>query len=1004
MKQKLLILLLLSLFSIRQTLAQERIITGKVTDSKTGNGVPGISVFIKGTTVGAITDADGKFSISANEGNVLVIQGVGFNSQEVTITGQSVVDVKLTESSQQLDEVVVVGYGTQERKSLTGSVAGMKNTEIQNIPVTNVVEAMQGRMAGVQIQSASGRPGSANVVRVRGQASITAGNTPLYVVDGVPITNSDETQSASGQGLSPLAFLNQDDIESIQVLKDASAAAIYGSRASNGVILITTKKGKQNQKTAVNFSAFTGVQEITKKPSLLNASQYREILREARANAGLAARADFAEDPSIVSTDWVDEILRSASRISNYQLSASGGSEKTRFFTSVGYFTQDAVLNVGNFKRLNARLNVEHQATKKLNFGINIGMSNTTTRQTTVDNSIFSPWPLALNSRPDQSVYNSDGRTFRTNSFNNPVHAMLPKFESNISQVIANLFVEYEIIKGLKYKILGGADVQYTKDFDYNQITSLQSSGTQGSGTSAFALNTNLLIENTLSYTKAFLDEKLKMNVLVGHTFQNFVRERNSVSGQGFPSDNTPYITSAASITLGSSDWTSNALESLLGRVNLEYNDRYLLSMAIRRDGSSKLVNQRYDIFPSISAGWRISSESFMESIGFIDDLKLRAGYGLTGNQEGIGNFASRPLFGSGSNYNDQPGLAVSQIGNEDLRWEYTEQANFGLDLGILNSRIVFNFDYYIRNTNNLLLAQPIPITSGFNSFTNNVGKVRNAGLEINIQSINIDKEFRWTTNFNIATNRNEVIALYNNPSTNQPTPIDAGFVSRTGVGQPIGSFFVIKALGVNPQTGDMIYEDLNGNGIIGGEDRQFLGNPFPDVFGGLTNNFSYKGFDLSVFFQYSFGNDVYKLYEESNGGVLNLGVDVGTNTGNARNMTTDVLRRWRQPGDITDMPRAITGARGVFNTQRSSRFIEDGSYVRLKNISLGYTVPKKWMSKIGVTNARVYISAQNLITFTNYSGFDPEVSSSTVSTQIGVDQGALPQLRTYTFGINLGF
>ncbi len=1005
MKQKLLWSLLLSLSFCLSAYAQNMTIKGRVADSETGEGVPGISVIIKGTTIGTTTDLNGDYELGqVPKNSTLVFSSVGMITTERVVTNQSVINVSMDKDTKLLNEVVVVGYGTQERRELTGSVVGMKSEEIENIPVNNVIQSMQGRLAGVQIQSANGRPGSSSVVRIRGQASISAGNNPLYVVDGVPITNADDTQSGAGQGISPLSYLNQEDIESIQVLKDASASAIYGSRGSNGVILITTKKGKKNQKTQVSLSAYTGFQELTQKPSLLNAGQYREILREARSNAGLAPRVDFAEDATIPTTNWVDEVLNDNSKITNYQISASGGSDKTTFYASVGYLSQDAILSVGNFERISGRLNLGHQATKKLNFGVTLGFSNTKTRQTTVDNSIFSAWPLSLTSRPDESVYLSDGRTFRINTFNNPVHTLTPSYESNISQLLINAFAEYEIIDGLKFKTSFGTDILYTKDNDYEQLTSLQAQGVQGRGFSGTSFNTNILAENTLTYAKSFLDNKLRVNVLLGYTYQEFVRERNSVTGVGFPSDNTPYITSAASITSGSSDWTSNAIESYLGRLNLDYDDKYLLSFAIRRDGSSKLVNNKYDVFPSISGGWRISGESFMESLTFIDDLKLRAGYGLTGNQEGIGNFASRPLFGTGANYDDQPGLSIGQIGNEDLRWEYTEQLNVGLDIALLKSRIILNVDYYVKNTRDLLLAQPIPITSGFTSFTNNIGEVKNTGIEFNIQSINIDKEFKWTTSFNIATNKNEVTKLYNNPSTNAPTPINAGFVSQTTVGQPIGAFFVIKALGVDPATGDMIYEDFDGDGIIGGGDRQFLGNPFPDFFGGLTNNFSYKGFDLSIFFQYSVGNEVYKLYEEGNGGVLNLGVDVGTATGSARNMTTDVLNRWQQPGDQTDMPRAITGARGVFNTQRSSRFIDDASYLRLKNVSLGYTIRQEWLNKVGLTSARVYVSGQNLLTFTNYNGLDPESSSSTASTQFGVDQASIPQLRTYTFGINLGF
>lgn len=979
--------------------AQERLVSGRVTSAEDGSAIPGVNVVAKGSGTGTATDSDGRYSINVPSGSgSLIFSFIGLQLQEVSIGDRTIVDVAMAADITQLSEVVVVGYGTQERRSITGAIAKANGKEIlENIPVADPLQGLQGRVAGVQVTSGSGRPGQAQIVRVRGVASIGAAgsNDPLYVVDGVIISNRDDSRQAgtpnAGQGISPLASLNPEDIQSIEILKDASAAAIYGSRASNGVVLITTKRGSYGAKTELNFSAYQGLQSLSNRLDFLDARQYREIQREARANAGNPVDPQFADDPSIISTNWLDLILRNQSRISNYQLSAAGGNERTRFYVSLGYFTQEAILLKGDFKRISGRINLDHKATEKLTFGLNLQFAKSSSIQTPVDNSIYSPWARSLDGRPDEKVYNDNG-TFAINTFNNAVQMFEPDQTTDIFSSIGNFYAEYEIIKHLVFRSSIGASVAYTKDFSYFPTTHPSGLGVDGDGTAGNALGTNWLTENTLTYNRKFLNNKLSASALLGYTFQEDNRERSYVSGRGYPSDFFKYITSAADIYSGSSDWTGNSIESYLSRINLDYDGKYLLSMAIRRDGSSKFgVNNRYGTFPSISAGWRISAENFMSGVNVVDDLKFRASYGKTGNQASIGNFTALSLIGSGNNYNDNAGFAGSVIGNPDLTWETTIQTNIGFDLSVLNARLNVAFDYYNKETQDLLLAQPIPRTSGFASIQRNVGSISNKGFELNVRSINVDKKIKWTTDFNIARNINEVTKLANNN-----TPIDAGFVSRTAVGQSLGSFFLVKALGVDPQTGDMIFEDVDGNGIIGGNDRQFLGSPWPDFVGGLTNTVSYKGFDLSVFFQFSFGNDIYKIYQEGINGTTNLGASLA-------NMTTDVLNRWRAPGDVTDMPRAVTGAQGVFNNQRSSRFLEDASYVRMKNITLGYTIPSSLLGKVGVRSARAYITGQNLLTFTKFSGFDPEAFSSLDDRQLGVDNAAIPQLKNITIGINIG-
>jgi TonB-dependent starch-binding outer membrane protein SusC len=1008
MKKLLLLSLVLAsvFFSYADAWGQARTVTGRVT-SPDGIELPGVNVVVRGTTTGTNTNVDGTYSIEVpGPETTLVYSFLGMSTHQELVGDRNVINIRLVTDTRALSEVVVVGYGTQERRDITGSIASADARQIEDRPVPNALEAIQGQVAGVQIQSTSGRPGAGMMVRVRGRASIggAGANEPLYVIDGVPISNVSDTQigSTAEPGPSPLANLNPEDIESIQVLKDAAAAAIYGSRASNGVVLITTKRGRINQPTQINFSTYQGVQTLTRRPDMLNAEQYRTIQREARINAGANPDAPTLPDgtnnpnyfPALpagaTSTDWIDEIMRDRSRVSNYTLSASGGGERTTFYVSGSYFNQDAILREGGFERFSTRFNLDHRATDRLNFGLNMQLARSQITQTAVDNSIYSPWSQGLQSRPDERPFTDEGG-FAVVTTNNPRRLFEPEYETDIYSSIGNLFAEYEFLPGLTARTMVGTEIAYTKDFTYLPTTSFQGAAVGGEGTAANALRVNWLVENTLSFQRTVLAERLRINAVVGHTYQEDTRERSSVTGRDFPSDAFRYLTSAANIATGFSDWTGWGLESLLGRVNLDLDDRFLISAAIRRDGSSRFGrNNLYGTFPSVAVGWRISAMEFMQPLQFVTDLKLRASYGITGNQASIGDFTALSLIGAGQNYADRSGLGATRIGNPGLLWETTAQTNLGLDASFFNARLNIMLDVYNKETRDLLLARPIPRTSGFGSIQENIGSVRNRGFEVAIQSVNLDGAFRWTTNFNAAYNENEVLALH------QDEPIQVGFVSRVAVGQPIGSFFVIRATGVDPQTGNMIYEDLDGSGTIGDADRQFVGNPFPKWEGGLTNRFEFAGFDLSAQIYFRYGNDLYNLQREGINGYTNMGASLA-------NMTTDALRRWQNPGDQTDMPRAITGAPGVQNNRRSSRFVEDGSFARLRLLTLGYTLPANVAGMAALRNARVYVSAQNLFTLTRYSGPDPEVSSSMDDRQAGVDQGAIPQLRTIMIGINLG-
>ncbi|MCX2493491.1 TonB-dependent receptor [Pedobacter sp. PF22-3] len=998
--KKLLQSLFVFLFFASTAMAQNRTITGTVTSSEDNLPIPGVSVKVKGTQTGTVTDANGKYSVRVDGSKELEFNFIGFTSVTKLIGSTNIINVALENDTKALQEVVVVGYGTQSTKTITNSIARISGDAIKDQPVPNVAQALQGRLAGVQVTSGGGRPGSPIQINVRGRSSILAGNDPLYVIDGVILpSNSGTTPVSAGAGISPLANLNSEDIASIEVLKDASAAAIYGSRGSNGVVLITTKKGSASGKSIINLNAYNGYQSFAGTKHFLDASSYRQMYNEALINAKQAPKFTQAQiDNPEANVNWLDAIQRDKSLVQNVQLSvASGGNAKTQFYTSLNYFNQDSKLLNGSFKRYAIRLSVDHQVNDFIKIGSNIAISKSDRAETPVDNSIFSPFPRALIARPDQPIYNANG-TFASNDFNNPVHMFESKNYIGLSNVFNSTYAEVKILPELKFKSSVGIDYTYLDQRTFNPSTSLSGIGTVGSAVSGYYQTQNYLTTQTLSYLKKFIDNKLTVDGTLVYEFQWNNRDNNRVDGQNFPSNDTPYLTSAAKITGGTSSFTNYRMESYLGRVNLAWENKYLLGGSIRRDGSTKFpAKGRIGYFPSVSGGWVVSEEPFMKDVAVISNLKIRSSYGLTGNQEGIGNFSNRRLFGTGFNYDDQPGFALNAIGSPDLKWESTRQFDLGLDLALFKNRLTISADYYHKTTKDILQNRPIPSTTGFSTILENVGSMVGKGWDFNINSENLVGEVKWNTSFNISTYKNKVTELYNNQG------LAGSFVTRSEVGQPLGSFFVIKALGVNPSTGDMMYEDLNKDGLINGDDRQFLASPLPKFYGGLNNTVSYKGIDLGVMFQYSYGNYLYNLSAEGTGGYESLGAAAG-GSGIATNISQEAFDgRWTPSNPNAEYPRAIAGAVGGTNTQRSSRYLEDASYIRLKNITLGYSLPGSFLNKIKLSSVRVYVSGQNLLTFTKYKGFDPEVSSEFTVENTGVDQGAIPQFKTVMFGINVG-
>ncbi|WP_192821512.1 TonB-dependent receptor [Rufibacter sp. LB8] len=1027
-KVLLLFSMLLSVLSF-SAMAQSRTVSGRVISSTDSSPLPGVSVVVKGTTVGASTDVNGRYEVSVNGNQTLVFSYLGFNNQEVAVGTRTTVDVTLQEAARTIGEVVVVGYGTQDRRELTGATAQVTAASIQDLPVVGVDQAMQGRAAGVQISQNSGTPGGGVSVRIRGASSISASNQPLYVVDGVPLTTGDYSQvDYGGQGVNALSDLNPSDIESIDILKDASAAAIYGSRAANGVVLITTKRGKANR-TSINLNVYGGVQNVWKQPSFLNANEYKEVILEAYVNDQyLAPDATFDDwldwyyggvDFEPTDTDWIKQVTRRDAPISSYELSVSGGDAKTRYYISGNYFDQEGIVIGSRYQRYSGRLNLDHNFNDKLSFSAGLQLSRADNDRIVSDNTVVGPFANSLASSPIWPVYYSDGSYTQPNYYytNAVAEGRENDGVSSNLRALGNITATYKIMPKMNLNVRAGVDVLNLAERTYTATNYPGSAAEsdEGSASKSSTTVTKRLLEATLDY-RFDLGTKSNLNVLVGTSNEKNDRDITSISGAGFPGEKFRYLTSSSRVNGGTNLPVPTSLLSVFGRANLNVADKYLLGVNFRTDGSSRFGSEyRFGFFPSVSAGWRVMEEEFMPEIGALSELKLRASYGITGNQE-IGDFAYLNLV-TASPYADRSGLAFTQLGFEDLKWEETTQFNAGVDVGFLNNRINLSADYYIKNTNDLLFARPLPTQSGFRSYFSNIGSVENKGFEFALNTLNFTSEtrgFTWTTDLNISFNRNKVTELYNNQD------IFYGFGGNSLVlreGQPIGTFYGFKTDGIyasnadvpaakamdrngdglpDTQAGDVNFRDINGDGIITDADLTIIGNAQPDFVGGFTNTFSYKGFDLTAFLQFSVGNDIASpamQYQQ------HLGADFLDD-----NMTKNVLNRWRKEGDVTDVPRATVDDINNNNRSNQDRFVYDGSYARLKNLMLGYSLPSTLVSKAKLRTARIYVQAQNLVTFTDYPGFDPEVNfAGTSNTTLGVDFYTFPQARTITFGINIG-
>ncbi len=1060
---------LMSTVPLNQTVrAVDNVVKGKVTDDK-NEALPGVSILIKGSNKGTVTDINGNFSIDVlQQGGTLVFSFIGYESKEVLVGSQTTLNVKLVESISSLNEVMVVGYGTQRKGDITGSIGSISSKNIKEIQVTNFENAIQGQIAGVQVQEPSGEPGAATTIRVRGLGSVSAGNEPLYVIDGFPVTKNmdpgiqgDITRRTTAFALpasNPLGTINPNDIESVEVLKDASAAAIYGSRGSNGVILITTKKGKRGAKPVIGFDAYFGVQSIAKKVELMNAAQLTEYVLESKNNAYMQDIAganinddnnarytkttnasyfipdDFA-NPDGTDTDWQKLIFHSAP-VQSYNASVSGGTDQMNYYFSGGYFNQKGIIDRSGFERYSFRANMEATPVKKLKVGFGLSPSFTNNQRSPAGAPYFADPPgivySALVSSPTVKPYlpdgtinqsdnqshllTSDGRGANMTAASNPL-AIVKYVTDELHQfrVFGNVFAEYEILSGLKYKLYTGIDVNsYNRSF-YMAKAFINRSSTTGDpyAQSNASLNYNWLVENTVSYDKNF-GKKHHISAVAGYSAQKDRLDANQVYAQNHPDDLSPTI-SGGQVTSGGDNRQEWSLVSALARVNYSYMDKYLLTATMRSDRSSRFgAGNKTGTFPSFSAGWRLSEESFMKGISFVSDIKLRGSWGKTGNFL-IPNYASIGLL-SPYNYvlNNVlvNGIAPVTINNDKLTWEKTTQIDLGLDFGLFRNRLFVSADWYKKITSDLLLNVQVPASVGFSTALQNIGEVENKGVELTISSRNLVGAFSWTTDLNISSNKNKVLKL---GPTGDPilSTGGAGIRHVTQIGAPIGSYYgyVVEgvyqtqaevdaapkdALAPSARPGDFRFKDVNGDGKIDANDRTVTGNYMPDYMWGITNRFGYKGIDLSIFFQGVQGSEVLNLTRRHLG-----------NGEAATNSYADWTERWisaENPGNGV-IPRAdrLTDLHGG-NTRPSSFQVEDGSYFRLRSISLGYTFPKSLLGT-KIQSLRAYASGTNLFTSTNYIGFNPEVNNQAgLSGVQGEDYGAYPLSRNFTFGINLTF
>lgn len=974
--------------------AQQHSVKGTVTDQ---NGLPviGMTVMEQGTSNGTVTDANGEYSIlTSNPQSVLEFNCLGYQTVTEPVNGRTVLDIISNEEAIALDAVVAIGYGSVKKGDLTTAVSVVSTDDVNLRPVSDASGFIQGKVSGVQVQQTSGLPGGGMTIRIRGASSIASSNDPLYVVDGVPV----------GEGGSAIAYLSPNDIESISILKDASSAAIYGSRAANGVVLITTKQGKVSQGPQISFSGYVGIANVAKTYDVLNVAQYKDLMDEIDG----ATLPDGLTDQ----TDWFKETY-SPGISQNYQLSVSNGTDKLRYYISGGYTDEQGIIRVAYNKRYNVKASIDADIFKWISMGANVAYSSYksngiisgagSNRAGVVLSVINTPTYAKVWDEENPDWYWDD---FYGANLTTPAENMA-RSENNYSQTDRLILTGYATVKfhkNLNFKSTVTMDRRWVHDYSFLDPIHTSYGRTQhGEASSTRSDDMRMVYDNILTYNNTW--EGVHNFEAMGGTsattsrWENLYGYRNHFSPDydnaiwGLNGGNRGDLRGQSQ---GFSRW---AIMSYLARVSYNFDSKYYVTANFRADGSSKLApGHKWGFFPSVSAAWRISGEPWLQDLTWLSDLKLRAGWGQSGNQAGLDDYAWVQQYNTNyydwtqSDYADStPAVgSMSNIGNKDLTWETTTQANVGIDFAVLDHKLSFTIDGYYKYTKDLLMSVPLP--SPYPNIYRNEGEMSNWGLEFALSSVNIDRKgVYWTTDFNISMNRNrlEKLGLQQVYYYTQTSEALSEYIVRMEPGLPLSMFWGYKALGVDPETGMMQYEDLNGDGKINASDKQYIGNANPWFTFGMTNTISWKGLNLSFMITGSVGNDIY------NASRIEM---VGMYNGN--NQITDVLRRWKVPGQVTDIPKAGE----LDNIRASTRWIEDGSYLKIKNITLSYNVQHPKLKKINIERIQPYITLDNMITFTNYSGYDPEMSQYTSATSMGVDWGTYPNVKTVTFGVNIDF
>ena len=1024
-------------------LAQTRTVSGRVSDQKTGEGLPGVTVLLKGTTTGVSTNADGAFSLSVPQsGGTLVFSSVNYVTQERALGAETQLTVGLAPDNKVLSEVVVTGYGTQERRDLTGSIASVKGEAIADLATPSFAQQLSGRAAGVNVQTPSGLLGQQPRIQIRGTNSISSGTYPLVVVDGQPIFTGNNSAIGSGFTTNLLADINPNDIESFEVLKDGSATAIFGSRGANGVILITTKKGRRGN-AKVTYDNYLGVAQTLKRYQVLGADDFITISNEKSAGAagGIIAKPFLDAGNQPVSTDWQNEIFRTGFQ-QNHVVAVSGGGDKTSYYFSGGYTNQDGIVRANSLKRFSFRSNVDAEVKKWLRVGFSLGLTrsqylglNTSTNglsgNVTNATSLFPNVPAR---NADGTAY-SDPLTGTLGQGNNtiPINFNYPNivfqlenntFRSTNYRVLGNTYLEVEPVTNLRLRTQLSTDVLLTDDFQFLDPRQGDGRGVNGSVFQNFSPNTRWNWINTATYNNT-IAEIHKLNVVVGAEYQlttasNFGANGTGISAREFGLNGI--ISGTLATPTVSGDYGQQGLQSYFGRFNYSLLDRYLVSVTMRSDALSSIpAANRRGLFPGGSLGWRISEEPFFKNSSITsvwNDFKIRGSYAQVGNTDLVNFFPYASLYGPGK-YGSQNGIGYNvngQFGNGDLKWETSKKIDVGLDLGFFDRRINLSADYYRNNIDGAILAVRTPLSQGvpLNSYNANIGSLFNEGFEVSLNTQNIRQEdFTWSSTFNLSTNKNQVTAL-----NNKEDIIDTYNITR--VGESVGALYGYEYRGVNKANGNPIYTKADGTLVQGNidtngyavydpsneadvskpssltaADKRVLGQTNPKLFGGLDNNFTFKGFDLGVFLRYNVGNKIMNVTRQQ------LVRQDFVNNG------TEILGRWQKAGDVTDVPRLQLGNSAFINNDNNAttRFVESGSFLRVQNITLGYSFPQSLTSRLNLSRVRVFGQVQNLATVTSYKGVDPEVNTNfTSNRQAGVDYNSNPQQRVFTGGVNVAF